>query len=400
MNSSPLPPDGRKPVASFLRTVLARSLALLVTLSFGIFAQHAITRHRQASWHSIGVLGYIDTPQGIWVQIPARNCSSNNMRLIQLPEVPCTPTPQSVPLEDEAQEQGPLLLSSRGHAESITPDSREPLVLAKPLTEVAELLSRQLHYGSPMFGRSARWSSVRPRFYVTNSMDAVVNNWADRVEGNARTELSEMISLMSGECFGSNMFRNGDDCMEWWCEHTQVFHHRNLGAVSCVIYTTDYTTGAHPRHRIDTVTFAALADGTRQLGFKDLFDMRTDWRGSVRRLILGNLKQQGASWALDGIPSEQENERLPLWFSDDELDSIKFTLRQHSVVIHFEPYEVGTYADGVFMVVLPWSHLERWARPDLLQVLTRESDIDVGTPKSKNSAGSPEYVVINENDYR
>ena len=106
------------------------------------------------------------------------------------------------------------------------------------------------------------------------------------------------------------------------------------------------------------------------LDFAALFQHPFGWQDEVRRLLLEDLRRQGASFAQPGGPpsSIEEIQGPVLRFTEEDLAELKFTLSSDGVFVHFEEYEAGCYVEGDYVVMLPWKTLSPWVRPDVIQV--------------------------------
>jgi hypothetical protein len=95
------------------------------------------------------------------------------------------------------------------------------------------------------------------------------------------------------------------------------------------------------------------------------------------------LRRQGASWVQpEGPPTILEKSKAPtLELSDGELATLKFTASSAGVFVHFEEYEAGTYAEGEYMVLLPWKTLAPWVRPEVVEAFTTDHALTVSSGK-------------------
>jgi hypothetical protein len=53
-----------------------------------------------------------------------------------------------------------------------------------------------------------------------------------------------------------------------------------------------------------------------------------------------------------------------------KLQSLKFTATASGLQIQFDPYEAGSFAEGRYVVELPWSSLRTWVRPEVVDAFT------------------------------
>ena len=86
----------------------------------------------------------------------------------------------------------------------------------------------------------------------------------------------------------------------------------------------------------------------RKLVLADLFDDRKKWRKVVGGYIRRNLTKREASW--------------PPKTDQDAVDA-PFTFSPAGVEFHFAPYHVGSYAEGMYHVLVPYTVLKPVLRP-------------------------------------
>jgi hypothetical protein len=74
-----------------------------------------------------------------------------------------------------------------------------------------------------------------------------------------------------------------------------------------------------------------------------------------------------------------------LKLDDEDLDALRFTASSAGVFAHFEEYEAGSYAEGDYVVHLPWASLAPWVRPEVVAAFTSTP----GTPAIPENPGAP-----------
>ena len=103
-----------------------------------------------------------------------------------------------------------------------------------------------------------------------------------------------------------------------------------------------YTGGAHGNSYDFNLNYWWQNGKAKELELSDLFDSRKNWRVKVGRYIRQDLKKQGASW-----PPK----------TDPEAVETTFTFSPSGVEFHYAPYAVGSYAEGYYRVLVPFTIL-------------------------------------------
>jgi Protein of unknown function (DUF3298) len=116
-----------------------------------------------------------------------------------------------------------------------------------------------------------------------------------------------------------------------------------------------YSGGAHGNGGSSGLNFVTYQGKARELQLADLFVPGGKWEKRLSDLCLADLKQQGASWTLNGTTTN-------FTFSDDSA----FSVSPAGLIFYFAPYAVGSYAEGEFEVILPWPSLRGYFRSNSL----------------------------------
>lgn len=116
---------------------------------------------------------------------------------------------------------------------------------------------------------------------------------------------------------------------------------------------TEYSGGAHPNHSADVVTFD-LERGS-QVDAEDVFSSDP----GLRRKLLAVLEK---ALAEKGSPDHDDLVKVAF-----EPGHWAFTDR--GAMVHFSPYEIGSYSQGDFDVVLSWKQLRRFLRDGAEELL-------------------------------
>ena len=130
-----------------------------------------------------------------------------------------------------------------------------------------------------------------------------------------------------------------------------------------------YLYGAHGRRQVAVSNHIDGPAGVEWLDFAALFTRPRGWQDDVRRVILEDWRRQCASWVQPKSPEKADPEfQTPtLELTEVELAKLKFTASSAGVFVHFEEYEARSYAEGDYVVLLPWNNLETWIRPEVVE---------------------------------
>lgn len=113
-------------------------------------------------------------------------------------------------------------------------------------------------------------------------------------------------------------------------------------------FDTEYFTGgAHPGRTFEPKTFGVVGARTRALKLQDLFVKGVNARQVVSELVIPRLDAMGATWVSSG---EMTN------LSADQAE--QFVVTPSGISFLLQPYEAGTWADGAFVVKVPFRELE------------------------------------------
>jgi hypothetical protein len=142
---------------------------------------------------------------------------------------------------------------------------------------------------------------------------------------------------------------------EGWLETEVAWLGTNLVSLAQLRY--EFTGGAHGNSSTSGRNFV-FADGkAREFALKDLFS-GTNWVAALSQSCISELGLQKASLVLDDTPPQARVKG----FTVAEMGA--FTVDDYGISIHFDPYAVGCYAEGMFHVVIPWSKLEPYLAPE------------------------------------
>lgn len=127
-------------------------------------------------------------------------------------------------------------------------------------------------------------------------------------------------------------------------------HHCSPQLVSLLASQYTFTGGAHGNTDYTSLTFAWLDGAPFRLDLWDLFTNPAAALKEIATCCAADLARQGASEAAK-VPGK------PVEFFRN------FTVSRNGLSLAFAPYAVGAYAEGAFLVTIPWSRLTRFTDP-------------------------------------
>ena len=151
------------------------------------------------------------------------------------------------------------------------------------------------------------------------------------------------------------------------------------GIISILCATSEYTGGAHGNTYKEVLNYRVAADGTvRPIGLWELLKKPPANIRTLSRLILADLKRHEASGASDnpsgngsfinfqGFPkvARTGSEKYPSFTETVAKGDIVFSVVPAGLAFEFDPYEMGSYDEGSFRVVVPNSELAALYRRD------------------------------------
>lgn len=120
--------------------------------------------------------------------------------------------------------------------------------------------------------------------------------------------------------------------------------------LSLLTSNTNYTGGAHPNSYYTSALYEVGPRGATVLDLEDLFADDVDWQTPVLALVTADLLQQNATWIESGTAVTLA-------------DLTTFGLGPSGLTFVFDPYAMGPYVQGAFIVTLPYSELTALMEP-------------------------------------
>jgi hypothetical protein len=133
----------------------------------------------------------------------------------------------------------------------------------------------------------------------------------------------------------------------WECVCRVGIRHASDNVMSMMEETYGYTGGAHGMTWHAPINLLLSSSGASRFGLDDIFLKGSNWQRKVSELIIADLRQQEASWIIQGEITEVDPKLLD-----------RFTVSPAGIDFYFGPYEMGCYAEGTYVSFLPWAALE------------------------------------------
>ena len=132
---------------------------------------------------------------------------------------------------------------------------------------------------------------------------------------------------------------------DWSFRHHVEVRTKTQNLVSLAVFTYPDRGGNGDPTRWSALNYIWADGKLMPLDLSQLFHTHSDWVGFLREYCLTDLDRQR------GLPTEIDH--LPL---------NRFTLSTGGLQFLFNPYEVGSGAEGALVVHIPWQRLEPWLR--------------------------------------
>ncbi len=141
----------------------------------------------------------------------------------------------------------------------------------------------------------------------------------------------------------------GASYKRWTFEDSATVRYFSPDLISVRGHNYEYTGGAHGNYYDFPVNYWLKNGRAAQVNLVDLFEPKKNWQSTVGGFIRRDLKKRGASW-----PPK----------TDKEATEAAFTFSPAGVEFHFAPYAVGSYAEGSYHVLVPFTVLRPVLRAD------------------------------------
>ncbi|WP_018148613.1 DUF3298 and DUF4163 domain-containing protein [Henriciella marina] len=148
-----------------------------------------------------------------------------------------------------------------------------------------------------------------------------------------------------------------------------------------------YTGGAHPNYRFDVLNWDVEA--SEEIGFSDLFEDTDDARGVLRDALEARLVEAKRERLNDFDISDEK--MIETWlrpaFEDNSSVFENFTIARAEasevpggLIYHFEPYVMGSYAEGPYEIAVPAAVFEAELAPRYREVFDTQATAVANPP--------------------
>jgi hypothetical protein len=137
------------------------------------------------------------------------------------------------------------------------------------------------------------------------------------------------------------------DYVELWSVSAETDRLLSLSAT-----VNHYSGGAHPNSHFRSRTVWIDGGELRDLRLADLFNPCASWEAELSVRVLRQLRADGASSVVDGVVDSLDARDLSPW-----------CLTPQGIEFLFEPYRMGSYADGPFLVTVSFEEIRELLNP-------------------------------------
>jgi len=202
---------------------------------------------------------------------------------------------------------------------------------------------RNLPVALVQIAETATLRAVRPGDYSVQTQYLVFPERNDFLKAlNAKLEAdatAEQAALVK-EAIAGVRERPRDAHYEWETSNEQRVTFADASLVSIRTMGYSYTGGAHGNYGYSAQTYSSREGKMTGMAVGDLIDTTPSALKGLAKLCIRDLKAQGASSPDD------------LVFDAKHLPTVNVT--RAGLQFTFDPYEVGAYAEGTYVVTVPW----------------------------------------------
>lgn len=183
----------------------------------------------------------------------------------------------------------------------------------------------------------------------------------------ANKEALKFVKNQFGEFqhFAKEYFSEGNESpAEWYHEASPTISIASDSVISMIWYQYDYSGGAHPNRFYTGLTVMSSGKNSASvMEFKDLFiDESSEL--IFRTTVLSSLVEQARQNRIG-----EASEMLSL----TREQCADFVLTPSGIAFMFEPYAVGSYVEGEYMVKMKWSELRQYIKPMIAGAVQKSS---------------------------
>ena len=133
----------------------------------------------------------------------------------------------------------------------------------------------------------------------------------------------------------------------WWpwehfSEVTMRYYSSSLISMMNEVY--HFTGGAHGMTFHTSMNLKVGKTGASVFTIDQIFRKGAGWEKAISDYVIQDLKARGADWVVSGEVREVPRKNMT-----------RFTVSPAGIDLFFGPYEMGSYAQGTWVVLVPWS---------------------------------------------
>lgn len=122
---------------------------------------------------------------------------------------------------------------------------------------------------------------------------------------------------------------------------------QNNSYLSIEINYNEYTGGAHGNYYSDYLIYDLEAE--TRIALKDIVKTDVDYMQVINDAVLEAIEDKRAS--------SEYGDALHSWYEGVEEETLSFSLQADGFGVHFQPYEIGPYAEGAPSFIIPYERL-------------------------------------------
>lgn len=122
---------------------------------------------------------------------------------------------------------------------------------------------------------------------------------------------------------------------------------RRENLLSFLVQCHFYTGGAHPNHDSETFNYQRVDGKVKRIHLADIMRVRMVPEAFASGIVIPKLKEKGATEVQSGAVTHLTREQADKFYITDE-----------GLTWRFDPYEMGSYAEGAIEVTATWDELK------------------------------------------
>ena len=198
------------------------------------------------------------------------------------------------------------------------------------ITEEMRMGFIEVHIAHPVFSGAAKHRGLQDvQMIVDNEVwGAAASIWGDPVDPTSDDSEFE------------------PDAPWWSWEHFSEVSVRyySTSLISMMNEVYHFTGGAHGMTFHTSMNLKVDKNGATAFTIDQVFEKGTGWEKAISDYVIRDLKARGADWVVSGEVQDVPRKNMN-----------RFTVSPAGIDLFFGPYEMGSYAQGTWVVLIPWS---------------------------------------------